>query len=103
VVPDVRRRRDDLRVQRLPRHRAGAQTLLATVGKATSYADTAVTNGTRYFYRVAALNTRGEGQMSPEDSATPTATPPPAFPAAPLLDDFARAEGLLGASWRSPA
>jgi len=81
---------------------AGAETLLTTLENVTSYTDAAVSNGTSYSYRVAAVNRVGEGPKSAADSATPTSTPLPAFPAAPLLDGFARAPGALGDSWRSP-
>jgi hypothetical protein len=36
-----------------------------------SYTDTSVTNGTTYYYTVAAANSAGTGAHSPEDSATP--------------------------------
>ena len=40
-----------------------------------SYVDTAVTNGTRYYYTVAASNAAGEGAQSIEVSATPLTVP----------------------------
>jgi fibronectin type 3 domain-containing protein len=45
-----------------------------------SYTDTGLTNGTKYFYVVSAVNAGGESANSSEVSATPTApaTPPPA-------------------------
>jgi hypothetical protein len=46
----------------------------------TSYNDTAVSNGTTYYYQVTALNASGESGFSNEASATPTG---PAVPAAP--------------------
>ena len=47
---------------------------------ATSYVDSSLTNGTKYFYVISALNSAGESANSPEASATPTApaNPPPA-------------------------
>ena len=39
----------------------------------TSYTDTGVTNGTTYYYVVAAVNTAGESANSSQVSATPTA------------------------------
>ena len=50
---------------------SGAETFLATVGKTTSYKDTAVTRGTTYYYKVSAVNYGGEGSLSPNEvSAT---------------------------------
>ena len=37
----------------------------------TNYSDTAVTNGTTYFYVVSAVNTAGESGNSAQASATP--------------------------------
>ncbi|MGZ7446019.1 fibronectin type III domain-containing protein [Paenibacillus sp. TH7-28] len=42
--------------------------------KGTSYSDTAVTNGTTYYYVVSALNRAGESANSPEKSIKPDAT-----------------------------
>jgi fibronectin type 3 domain-containing protein len=48
---------------------------------ATSFTDTGLTNGAKYFYVVSAVNYSGESANSPEVSATPTA--PVTAPAAP--------------------
>lgn len=54
---------------------SGGETQLATVAAgATSYDDTAVTAGTRYYYQVSASNAVGAGQRSAEVSDTPTGT-----------------------------
>ncbi len=50
---------------------SGAETLLTTVGSTTSFVDGNVARGTRYYYRVAAVNPLGEGAMSVEASAIP--------------------------------
>jgi hypothetical protein len=58
----------------------GGEIPLATTGGALNYSDTAVTNGTTYYYKVAAINSAGTGALSNEVSATPTApTPTPDF------------------------
>ncbi len=43
----------------------------------TTYADSNVTNGTKYYYVVSAYNTYGQSANSAEVSATPIAAPPP--------------------------
>jgi hypothetical protein len=55
---------------------SGSETLLATTGGPLTYSDTAVSNGTTYYYQVAAINSAGPGALSNERSATPTAPPP---------------------------
>ncbi|MBA3045757.1 MAG: fibronectin type III domain-containing protein [Candidatus Thermoplasmatota archaeon] len=48
---------------------SGGETLLATVGgDVTSYNDTAIINGQKYFYQVSAVNSTGEGEKSYEVS-----------------------------------
>jgi subtilisin len=73
----------------------GGATDFASVGPTQAYADTAVTNGTTYYYQVAAMNAVGTGVRSNEVSATPVAptptptpspTPPPAWQQAPQGD-----------------
>ena len=71
----LRRRRADHRLQPLPRHQRGRETLYKSLGNVTSYDDNAVTGGTNYYYRVAAVNSVGEGTQSNEVSATPAAPP----------------------------
>jgi len=52
------------------------------VGAPTSatFTDTGLTDGTKYFYVVSAVNASGESGNSTEVSATPTLPPPPATP-----------------------
>jgi hypothetical protein len=49
---------------------SGAETLLATIGNQTTYDDVAATAGSTYYYKVAAMNSGGEGPQSNEASAT---------------------------------
>jgi len=51
---------------------SGGESLLTTVGNVTTYDDSAVANGTTYYYKVSAVNSVGEGPLSTETSATPT-------------------------------
>ena len=57
---------------------SGAETQIAT-SASNSFTDTALTNGTKYFYVVSAYNSTGQSLNSAEVSATPTApqTAPP--------------------------
>jgi fibronectin type 3 domain-containing protein len=58
---------------------SGAEVQIATPS-ALSYTDTGVTNGTKYFYVVAAANSAGDSANSAEVSATPS-LPAPGVPA----------------------
>jgi len=78
----------------------GTESLLTSVGTATSYSDTAVVNGTTYFYQVTALNNVGEGARSNESSARPTA--PASVPSAPTLSANA-GNATVALSWNAPA
>jgi hypothetical protein len=54
---------------------SNSETPLTSVSGGTSYVDTAVQNGTTYYYRITAVNANGEGSASNEASATPNAAP----------------------------
>ena len=75
----------------------GTETPYATVGAVTSYADTAVTAGTTYYYKVAATNAVGTGAPSPETSAVPTTVP-----SAPTLTATG-GKAQVSLSWTTPA
>jgi titin len=79
---------------------SGNLSLYQTLGAGTSYTDTAVTNGTRYFYAVSAVNAIGEGTRSTERSATPNA--PATVPGTPSLTATA-GNAQVGLSWTAPA
>ncbi|HEX2346332.1 MAG TPA: fibronectin type III domain-containing protein [Gaiellaceae bacterium] len=61
--------------------------LTPDLGVQTTYADTGLVNGTTYYYKVSALNANGEGPLSGQAQATPTAVVPPSAPLA-ILDNF---------------
>jgi fibronectin type 3 domain-containing protein len=80
---------------------AGGEIVLTTVGDVTSFQDLTVTNGTTYFYKVAAVNSVGEGPKSNESSATPAATAAPSAPRN-LSAGQAKPRGIA-LSWTVPA
>ena len=80
---------------------SGNYNVFFDVGETTSYADTAVANGTKYFYVVAAKNARRMSVNSPETSVTPGTYTGAPFLISPAHD----AKPLLGMSfeWSDPA
>lgn len=71
----------------------------ATVGSpsSASYSDSAVTNGTAYFYVVSAANSAGESANSTQVSATPTASA--TLPAAPTGLAATAGNATVALSW----
>ena len=66
----------------------------------TGYTDAGLTNGTKYFYVVSALNTAGESANSSEASSTPTSpAPPPAAPVAPTSLVAAAGNQQVSLTW----
>jgi hypothetical protein len=76
---------------------SNAETQLASGLGGTSYVDTAVTNGTTYYYRLTAVNVNGESAASNEVSAKPNAAPVP--PAAPSNLTAAGGTLLVTLNW----
>jgi hypothetical protein len=71
---------------------------LTNVGSASlSYVDSAVTNGITYYYKVAAINSIGEGSKSTETSATPSGVPQ-----APTGLSATPSNQQVGLSWNEP-
>ena len=56
---------------------SGGETFLVQIGNVLTHTDTGLTNGQQYFYKVAAVNSEGEGALSSEASATPMTVPGP--------------------------
>jgi len=54
---------------------SGGETLLIELASVLTYTDTSVVNGQKYYYRVSAKNSIGEGAQSNEANATPFAPP----------------------------
>ncbi len=58
----------------------GSYPNVISVGNVTNYIHTGLTNGTTYYYKIAAVNALGEGTLTSEASATPQALPIPGTP-----------------------
>ena len=80
----------------------GGETFTGITVAGTSHTDTGLTNGTTYFYKVSAVNVVGEGSLSAEASATPTA-PVATVPGAPTGLTATPGNGQVSLSWTAPA
>jgi len=80
---------------------SGSTSLLTTVDNVNTYTDTGLTNGVRYYYRVAAVNHIGEGPKSNEASASPTAGP--SVPSVPRNLAATAGSGVVTLRWSAPA
>jgi fibronectin type 3 domain-containing protein len=80
---------------------SGAETLLSAGVVGTSFTDTGLSNGSTYFYKVAAVNSVGPGPVSGEASATPTAAP--TVPSAPQNLVAVAGNASVALSWSAPA
>ncbi len=74
-------------------------TPIATGVGTTSYSNTGLTNGTAYYYRVAAVNSGGTSGMSNEASATPE----PSAPAAPAGLTATAGNASVSLTWATSA
>src|SRR5438093_1959537 len=54
---------------------SGGEVLIGDSVAGTSYTDAGLTNGQKYYYKVSAVNSVGEGSLSLEVTATPTSPP----------------------------
>ena len=80
---------------------SGQTSLVKTLGNVDTYTDTGLTNGVRYYYRVAAVNRVGEGTKSNEASASPTAGP--SVPSVPRNLAATAGSGVVTLRWYAPA
>src|SRR5713226_4212670 len=77
---------------------SGAETALSSGVVGTAFTDSTVSNGTTYFYKVAAVNSVGPGPLSNEASATPATVP-----SAPQNLVASAGNGSVSLSWTAPA
>ena len=80
---------------------SGAETLLAQIGNVTSYDDTSVSQGQTYFYKVTAVNSVGESEVSNEASTSATTSIVP--PSAPLNLSAQAGNGQILLKWQAPS
>ena len=80
---------------------SGGETLIATVGNQLSYPDGGLTNGVTYYYEVSAVNGVGEGPLSNEASATPSA--PPSLPGPPQGLSATPGDATVSLAWSAPS
>jgi hypothetical protein len=81
-----------------PGHEQGGPLNGATPVTSTDYAVTGLTNGTKYYFEVTAVNSAGEGAPSDEASATPAAPP-----SAPAAGSPTAGDSQVSLSWGVPS
>jgi fibronectin type 3 domain-containing protein len=79
---------------------SGQLAFLVEVPSVTSYTDTGLTNGVKYFYQVTAVNSAGEGPRSNEASATPM--PRATVPDPPVKAVAIGGDARVSLSWQVP-
>jgi fibronectin type 3 domain-containing protein len=79
---------------------SGGETLLTFVNSSMNYLDLTVTNGQPYFYKVSAFNSVGEGPLSNEVTATPSAEA--TVPGAPTGLYAFRGDQSMSLEWSAP-
>ena len=79
-------------------------TTVSTMAAATSYTASSLTNGTPYYFRVAAVNAVGTSAYYPGAlSAAVSATPAPTAPAAPTALTATAADAAVTLNWTAPS
>src|SRR5437879_139608 len=80
---------------------SGGESFRTEIGNVLVYSDTGLANGMTYYYKVSAVNAVGEGAMSTEASATPTA--PVTAPGAPRNLQATPGDGQVTLNWQAPS
>src|SRR5437879_12864433 len=80
---------------------SGGESVRTEIGNVLVYSDTGLANGITYYYKVSAVNAVGEGAMSTEASATPTA--PVTAPGAPRNLQATPGDGQVTLNWQAPS
>jgi fibronectin type 3 domain-containing protein len=79
---------------------SGGETLQQSGVSGTSFTDTGLTDGTTYYYEVAAVNGVGESARSNEASATPATATPPSQPQSVAAHAVTN---TISVTWAAPA
>ena len=77
---------------------SGGETLLASPGNVLNYTNVGLTNGVTYYYKISALNSKGESALSNERSATPRT-----IPSAPQNLVATEGDSSVTLTWSAPA